>query len=184
MVRLYLLRWVAHEENRYCVYACPFPGSEIDGQTLEAIASQVAGLDIGTIRYDSVMAAGNYFMLDGAGNHVVRDDDYYTGVEAVSDCFDGVVLFSDAVMSASKVRQLDSHYAIVGMDRKLDQYSIVRIPNCVIGEETGSLTFEAEEGAADVEEPQVTERLRQALMTLSAIITIGLLIWYYLISGS
>lgn len=176
VVRLYPIRRVAHEDTRYCVYACPLKATEIDGQTLQAITALVDEAPVGDIRYDSVMSSGDYFKLTENGTHIL-DKEYRDAIVEISDRFDDIILFSDAVLSPKKAVQLDSHYAIIGLDAKYNQYSVLRIPNCVIGEPTDKQTFMADD---EEEVSPETERLRSALMTLSAIITIGVLIWYFL----
>lgn len=179
VVRLYPIRRVAHEDTRYCVYACPLKAVEIDGQTLQAITALVDEAPVGDIRYDSVMSAGSYFKLTENGTHIL-DDEYRDAIVEISDQFDDIILFSDAVLSPKKTAELDSHYAVIGMDAKYNQYSVLRIPNSVIGEPTDKQVFTADDQYDEEEESPAIERVRSALMTLSAIITIGVLIWYFL----
>lgn len=54
VVNLYPIRTVMHEDSRYCLYACPLKGTEIDEATLQSIKAEVDTLEIGEIRYDSV----------------------------------------------------------------------------------------------------------------------------------
>ena len=58
VVNLYPIRTVMHEDSRYCLYACPLKGTEIDEATLQSIKAEVDTLEIGEIRYDSVQSCG------------------------------------------------------------------------------------------------------------------------------
>lgn len=178
VVKLYPIRRVAHEDSRYCVYACPFKGSEIDEQTLQAITSLVDQLEVGEIRYDSMMSSGTYFALTENGTHIL-DDEYRDSIVEISDRFDDIVLFSDMVTSPKKVSQLDCHHAIIGLEEQPNQYNVVAIPNSVIGEATNRQSFKVDLHEEEPTSP-AQEKVKSALMTVSAIITIGILIWYFL----
>lgn len=41
VVNLYPIRTVMHEDSRYCLYACPLKGTEIDEATLQSIKAEV-----------------------------------------------------------------------------------------------------------------------------------------------
>ena len=65
VVNLYPIRTVMHEDSRYCLYACPLKGTEIDEATLQSIKAEVDTLEIGEIRYDSVQSCGyDYYIVD------------------------------------------------------------------------------------------------------------------------
>ena len=38
VVNLYPIRTVMHEDSRYCLYACPLKGTEIDEATLQSLS--------------------------------------------------------------------------------------------------------------------------------------------------
>lgn len=183
VVRLYPIRYVAHEDCRYCVYACPFKGTEIDEQTLQTITSLVNEVEVGNIRYDSVMATWDYFKFTDNGNHVL--DDCRNGITEISDHFDNLFLYSNAVLSPKKVAELDCHYAILGVYEQPDIYNVTSIPNSTIGEPVEKQVFKSEAITLDDEDDSPTapaeEKVKSAFMTLSAIITIGVLIWYFVI---
>lgn len=45
VVNLYPIRTVMYEDNRYCLYACPLKGTEIDESTLQGIKEEVDMLE-------------------------------------------------------------------------------------------------------------------------------------------
>ena len=119
VVNLYPIRGVAHEDSRYCLYACPLNGTTIDEETLRAIHAEIDSLEIGHIRYDSVQSEGaDYYILDEHGNHCGMDADDDV-VAMISDRFDGLVLFTKTVFSPKKAAQLDCHYAALGISKVL-----------------------------------------------------------------
>lgn len=64
VVNLYPIRTVMHEDSRYCLYACPLKGTEIDEAILQSIKAEVDTLEIGEIRYDSVQSCGyDYYIV-------------------------------------------------------------------------------------------------------------------------
>lgn len=73
VVNLYPIRTVMHEDSRYCLYACPLKGTEIDEATLQSIKAEVDTLEIGEIRYDSVQSCGyDYYIVDpDTGRHIL-----------------------------------------------------------------------------------------------------------------
>lgn len=178
IVKLYPIRRVAHEDSRYCVYACPFKGSEIDEQTLQNITAIVNEIEIGEIRYDSMMSSGTYFALTENGTHILEDK-YRDAIVEISDHFENIVLFSDMVTSPKKVAQLDCHYAIIGLEEQPNQYNVTTISNSTIGEATNRQSFEVDLPEEEPTSP-AEEKMKSACMVLSAIITIGVLLWYFL----
>lgn len=74
VVNIYPIRTVMHEDSRYCLYACPIKGTEIDDATLQSIKAEVEMLEIGEIRYDSVQSSGyDYYIIDpDTGRHIVE----------------------------------------------------------------------------------------------------------------
>lgn len=178
VVRLYPIRRVAHEDSRYCVYACPFKGTDIDEQTLQSVTSLVDELEVGEIRYDSMMAAGTYFALTENGTHIL-DDKYRDSIVEISDRFDNLVLFSDMVTSPKKVAQLDCHYAIIGLEEQPNQYKVVPISNATIGEATNNQSFKIDLPEEQPESP-AEAKVKSALTVVSVIITVGMLLWYFL----
>lgn len=175
VVNLYPIRTVMHEDSRYCLYACPLKGTEIDEAILQSIKAEVDMLEIGEIRYDSVQSCGyTYYIVDpDTGRHILTNGQDMDSVMEISDHYDGIVLFSKSVFSPRKASQLDCHYAIVGLEEQPNQFKIEAIPNNAIGQTPTILDFEAPQ-----ESPAV-EKYRSAMTVLSIIITIGLLIWYF-----
>lgn len=177
VVNLYPIRTVMHEDSRYCLYACPLKGTEIDEATLQSIKAEVDTLEIGEIRYDSVESLGyTYNIVDpDTGRHILTNGQEMNSVMEISDHYDGVLLFTRAVLSSRKANQLDCAYAMVGIEKQPNQFKIEAIPNNVIGQAPTILEFEAPQ-----ESPAV-EKYRSAMTVLSIIITAALLIWYFFI---
>lgn len=177
VINLYPIRTVMHEDSRYCLYACPLKGSEIDEATLQSIKAEVDTLEIGEIRYDSVQSSGQaYYIVDpDTGRHVLKSEEDMDSVMEISDHYDGIILFTKMVLSPRKASQLDCAYAMVGIEKQPNQFKIEAIPNNVIGQAPTILEFEAPQ-----ESPAV-EKYRSAMTVLSIIITAALLIWYFFI---
>ena len=92
VVNLYPIRTVMHEDSRYCLYACPLKGTEIDEATLQSIKAEVDTLEIGEIRYDSVQSCGyDYYIVDpDTGRHILtgqRDMDSFNSWEEYGNSF-------------------------------------------------------------------------------------------------
>jgi hypothetical protein len=177
VINLYPIRTVMHEDSRYCLYACPLKGTEIDEATLQSIKAEVDTLEIGEIRYDSVQSSGQaYYIVDpDTGRHVLKSEEDMDSVMEISDHYDGIILFTKMVLSPRKASQLDCAYAMVGIEKQPNQFNIEAIPNNVIGQAPTILEFEAPQ-----ESPAV-EKYRSAMTVLSIIITAALLIWYFFI---
>ena len=177
VVNLYPIRTVMHEDSRYCLYACPLKGTEIDEATLQSIKAEVDTLEIGEIRYDSVESLGyTYNIVDpDTGRHILTNGQEMNSVMEISDHYDGVLLFTRAVLSSRKANQLDCACAMVGIEKQPNQFKIEAIPNNVIGQAPTILEFEVPQ-----ESPAV-EKYRSAMTVLSIIITAALLIWYFFI---
>lgn len=177
VINLYPIRTVMHEDSRYCLYACPLKGTEIDEATLQSIKAEVDTLEIGEIRYNSVQSSGQaYYIVDpDTGRHVLKSEEDMDSVMEISDHYDGIILFTKMVLSPRKASQLDCAYAMVGIEKQPNQFKIEAIPNNVIGQAPTILEFEAPQ-----ESPAV-EKYRSAMTVLSIIITAALLIWYFFI---
>lgn len=177
VVNLYPIRTVMHEDSRYCLYACPLKGTEIDEATLQSIKAEVDTLEIGEIRYDSVQSSGQaYYIVDpDTGRHVLKSEEDMDSVMEISDHYDGIILFTKMVLSPRKASQLDCAYAMVGIENQPNQFRMETIPNNVIGQAPTILEFEGPQ-----ESPAV-EKYRSAMTVLSIIITAALLIWYFFI---
>ena len=76
-----------HEDSRYCLYACPLKGTEIDEATLQSIKAEVDTLEIGEIRYDSVQSCGyDYYIVDpDTGRHILTGQRDMDSVMEISD---------------------------------------------------------------------------------------------------
>ena len=177
VVRAYIVRSASCGDYRFCVYALPFNGQEIDEQTLLEIKAATEQLEVGHIRYDGGFC---YFRRDENGNHWKEKEDDKSGVQAISDYFDGVVLLSRITESSNKIPQLDCHYAVLGLDKQPDYYEFELIPNHVIGVKECQVTFPVSIDDVQTESP-AEAKYRSAVKVLSIIITIGFLIWYFLL---
>lgn len=177
VVNLYPIRTVMHEDSRYCLYACPLKGTEIDEVTLQSIKAEVNTLEIGEIRYDSVQSSGQaYYIVDpDTGRHVLKSEEDMDSVMEISDHYDGIILFTKMVLSPRKASQLDCACAMVGIEKQPNQFKVEAIPNNVIGQAPTILEFEGPQ-----ESPAV-EKYKSAMTVLSIIITAALLIWYFFI---
>lgn len=56
VVNLYPIRTVMHEDSRYCLYACPLKGTEIDEATLQSIKAEMVTRMLFTLPSVSVLA--------------------------------------------------------------------------------------------------------------------------------
>ena len=177
VVNLYPIRTVMHEDSRYCLYACPLKGTEIDEATLQCIKAEVDTLEIGEIRYVSVQSSGQaYYSVDpDTGRHVLKSEEDMDSVMEISDHYDGIILFTKMVLSSRKANQLDCACAMVGIEEQPNQFKVEAIPNNVIGQAPTILEFEGPQ-----ESPAV-EKYKSAMTVLSIIITAALLIWYFFI---
>lgn len=175
VVNLYPIRTVMHEDSRYCLYACPLKGTEIDGAILQSVKAEADTLEIGEIRYDSVQSAGyTYYIVDpDTGRHILTNGQDMDSVMEISDRYDGIILFSKVVFSSKKAYQLDCSCAMIGLEEQPSQFKIEAIPNSAIGQAPTILDFEGPQ------EAPAAEKYRSAMTVLSIIITIGLLIWYF-----
>lgn len=153
VINLYPIRTVMHEDSRYCLYACPLKGTEIDEATLQSIKAEVDTLEIGEIRYDSVQSSGQaYYIVDpDTGRHVLKSEEDMDSVMEISDHYDGIILFTKMVLSPRKASQLDCAYAMVGIEKQPNQFKIEAIPNNVIGQAPTILEFEAPQESPAVE---------------------------------
>ncbi len=188
VVNLYPIRSVAHEDSRYTVYACPFLKTAIDEQTLQNVKSLIDELEVGHIRYDSVQSEGyDYYILSNdSGTHIIKEEDR-DAVMTISDHFEGIVLFTKAVFSPKHEKQLNCHYAIVGLEKSPNEYKIIPVPNSVIGQNDGNqetMKFQRKIPKIDIpdEEPEspAIEKYKSSMQILSIIILIVILIWYFL----
>lgn len=190
-VNLYPVRDCRYDDMTYRVFAIPVNSESIDDETLRSIKDVVNSLPVGSIRYNAAASGSrNIQFEDGTGKYL-EDEENTDDIMAVSNHYDGIVLFTMAVFNG-KVAELDCNYAIFG---KWDgsgfgswtDYTILPIENVVMGKECDKTVFSNIQDAAVVgdqndseEESPAVEKVKSAFMTLSAIITIGLLIWYFL----
>lgn len=182
VVNLYPIRGVSHEDSRYCLYACPLNDTTINEETLRAIHAEIDSLEIGHIRYDSVQSEGaDYYILDEHGNHCGMDADDDV-VAAISDRFDGLLLFTKTVFSPKHAARLDCHYAALGISKEPNGYTIEPLSNTTLGLAASSQRFRGpmvEIPDAGEESPAV-EKYRQTMTLVMALMLIAAVIWYFI----
>ena len=98
----------------YRTYAFSVKESEIDEATLAAIKEEVDALPVGCIRYASADFGARYQRFDGVTGQYKWKPEDINDVHAVSDHFDGVVIFSTGVMGSKDLSLLDADYVVYG----------------------------------------------------------------------
>ena len=98
----------------YRTYAFSVKESEIDEATLAAIKEEVDALPVGCIRYASADFGARYQRFDGVTGQYKWKPEDINDVHAVSDHFDGVVIFSTGVMGSKDLSLLDAEYVVYG----------------------------------------------------------------------
>lgn len=143
-VPLYQIRDCGYDDGSYRVFAMPVNGDSIDPETIEAIKEEINSLPLGSIRYDA-KATGERpeEFEDGTGKYIRKEEDT-DDVMTISNHFDGVLIFTMAVIG-SKVYELDCEYAVFGKwdstgFGKWADHMIIPIENRVIGKEDGDRT--------------------------------------------
>jgi len=192
VVHLYPIRSVTFNDTAYCLYACPLKGTEIDEATMQTVKAEADKLEVGNIRYNSVMSIGDlYYIIDSETGQQHIDKELRNAVTDLSDCFTDIILFSKQT-STKKASQLNCHYAMVGIRKHPDGYTIEAIPNSAIGLATGNQKFEFHGDGLDSltsndnmfseeKEAPAVEKYKLAMTVLSVIITIAILVWYFLL---
>ena len=130
---LYTIRDVRYDDMTYRTYAFSVQGSEIDETTLAAVKEEVGALPVGCIRYESADFGARYMRFDGVTGQYKWKPEDINDVQAVSDHFDGIVIFSTGVMGHKDLRLLDADYIVYGnndiFDKKPgDEYEHTVIP--------------------------------------------------------
>lgn len=186
VVRLYQLRCVTYNDTAYCMYACPLNGQEIDPATLDSIVKACEIVEVGNIRYNSVMSQyEDYFDMDLSTWKQKPDLVGRNAITDISDIFEGIVLFSRQE-SRNKTKVLDCQYAIVGLRNEPGKFSVEPVPNYVIGLEPSGQRYESFGDGMEVldensEGAPGFEKYKSAMKILSVIITAAVLIWYFLL---
>ena len=132
-VHLYPVRDCSYDDMLYRVFAMPVNGESINEETLEAIKEEIYSLPLGSIRYDSTATGLKNTKFDSiTGKYLWKDEDI-NDVMAVSDHFDGIIIFSMAVFGGS-LDELDAYYAVHGKGTtKWEDECVLPIPNHAIG---------------------------------------------------
>ncbi|WP_289773124.1 hypothetical protein, partial [uncultured Duncaniella sp.] len=136
-VHLYPVRDCRYDDTTYRVFAIPVNNDSIDGETLEAIKEEVNMLPVGSIRFNAASTGERPMNIEDVTGKYLNKEEDTDDVMAVSNHFDGITIFTMAVVG-SKVCQLDCEYAVLGKwdgtgFGKWANYMIIPIENTVIG---------------------------------------------------
>lgn len=146
LVHLYPVRDCRYDDTTYRVFAIPVSNDSIDGETLEAIKEEINALPLGSIRFNAASTGDRPMDIeDVTGKYLDKEEDT-DDVMAVSNHFDGIAIFTMAVIG-SKVCQLDCDYAIIGKwdgtgFGKWANHMIIPIENTVLGKECDKTMFD------------------------------------------
>lgn len=191
VAKLYPVRRFYVNESFYTVYAFSFRGGEITDDRLAQIRETVSTLDYSSMRYDGVQMNGmDYWCLDPeTGRHLDLDRNY-TSVAAVSDAFDGVVLYTHSCFSSYKKSALkhNAEYVLLGLKKAPNQFGEpIEIRRTDLGLPFIEPVYEgydpnaSTDASQDEGEAEIPSRYQLATQVVSALIVIGLLIYYFLI---
>ena len=144
-VHLYPVRDCRYDDTTYRVFAIPVNNDSIDGETLEAIKEEINALPLGSIRYNAASTGERPMNIEDVTGKYLNKEEDTDDVMAVSNYFDGITIFTMAVVG-SKVCQLDCEYAVLGKwdgtgFGKWANYMIIPIENTVIGKECDITQF-------------------------------------------
>ena len=179
-VHLYPVRDCRYDDMSYRVFAMPINGESIDEETLEAIKEEIHALPLGSIRYDSTDTGLKYARFDTTtGRYLYKDEDI-NEVMAVSNHFDGIIIFSMGVFNKS-LNELDAYYAVHGKGAtKWDGECVLPIPNNAIGKgnSISSDSFVENPDAPDGVTKVANKYMQIMQYVLYVLIAIGL-VWYF-----
>lgn len=138
---LYAIRDVRYDNMTYRTYAFSVKESEIDEAMLAAIKEEVDALPVGCIRYASADFGARYQRFDGVTGQYKWKSEDINDVHAVSDHFDGVVIFSTGVMGSKDLPLLDADYVVYGNCNIFDKkpgdefdHTVIPIEKIAIGQ--------------------------------------------------
>lgn len=190
-VHLYPVRDGRYDDTTYRVFAIPVNNDTIDGETLEAIKEEINALPLGSIRYNAAASGNRDIEFEDATGRYLDNEQDIDDVMAVSNHYDGVVLFTMAV-SNGRVAELDCDYAILGKwdgtgFGKWTDYTILPIEKSVLGQEYNKAVFSripdtAEAG--DLQAPATSvEKASQKYMQIMqyvfyVLVAVGI-VWYF-----
>lgn len=190
-VYLYPIRDCRYEDCAYRVFAMPLNEESIDEETLEAIKEEINTLPVGCIRFNAADTGSRDIELDDATANYVQKEEDTDDVMAISNHFDGIVIFTMAVSNGS-IAEFDCNYAIVGKWDgsgffKWTGHTILPIENRILGKGVDKSYFSAIPDTAATGDPQATEstvekaanKYMQIMQYIFyVLIAIGL-VWYF-----
>lgn len=158
-VCLYPIRDCAYDNCTYRVFAMPLNAESIDEETLEAIKEEINTLPVGSIRYNAAGSGERSINMDGVTGNYLYDEKDTDDVMAISNHFDGIVLFTTAAFDR-KFAELDCSYAIFGKwdgsgFLKWDGHTILSIENRMLGKSVDEAYFAAIPDTAMSGDPQL-----------------------------
>lgn len=143
LVRLYPIRDCGYDDGSYRVFAMPVNSESIDPETLEAIKEEIDVLPLGSIRYNAGAEGSRPIEIeDVTGKYLAKEEDT-DDVMTISNHFDGVVIFTMAIIGIvgrGNLEPLCCHYAVLGKwdgsgFGKWTSYEILPIENAILGKE-------------------------------------------------
>lgn len=189
-VCLYTVRDCRYDDTTYRVFAIPVNNDSIDGETLEAIKEEVNMLPVGCIRFNAAGTGKRDIEFeDTTGKYLANEQDT-DDIMALSNHYDGVVLFTMAASNGSAA-ELDCSYAVLGKwdgtgFGKWTDYTILPIENAVLGNERGKDCFSNIPDTAIVGDPHAPEtaiekasqKYMQVMQYVFYALIAGGIVWY------
>lgn len=181
-VHFYPVRDCFYDDTFYRVYAMPVREESISEEVLEAIKAEIDALPLGSIRFNAGDHGVRDAMFDEASGQYICKEEDIDDVMAVSNRFDGVLLYTAAVIGGSP-ESLDAHYAVYGKwdgsgFLKWDGETIIPVTNSALGKASSI-------GDTFVENPDAPEGIRNGVQkymqlmqyVLYAMLAVGA-VWY------
>lgn len=190
-VCLYPIRDCRYEDRTYRVFAMPLNVESIKEETLEAIKEEINTLPVGCIRFNAADTGMRDIELDDVTANYIKNEEDTDDVMAISNHFDGIVIFTMAVSNGS-IAELDCNYAVVGKWDgsgffKWTGHTILPIENRMLGKGVDKYHFSAIPDTAVTGDPQApestVEKAANKYMQIMqyvfyVLIAIGL-VWYF-----
>lgn len=190
-VHLYPVRDCRYDDTTYRVFAIPVSGESIDPETLEAIKEEINTLPVGSIRFDAKSSGSRDVEFEDNTGKYLEDENDTDDVMAISNHFDGVLIFTMAVSNGS-VAELDCDFAALGKWDgtgffKWTGYTILPIENVVFGKECDKASFSKIQDTSVVGDPQAPEtavekasqKYVQIMQYVMYALIAGGVVWYF-----
>ena len=158
---------------------------------MEAIKEEINALPLGSIRYNAAASGNRDIEFEDATGRYLDNEQDIDDVMAVSNHYDGVVLFTMAV-SNGRVAELDCDYAILGKwdgtgFGKWTDYTILPIEKSILGQEYNKAAFSRIPDTAEAGDPQApvtsVEKASQKYMQIMQYVMYALIaagvVWYF-----